>query len=91
MAGKEAEKRELNDEQRGQENRDAARHETWLFLLCRHSLFPPLPPVFKVNKLAKPQYLPQREKEREVETERGMSETCRQTELLPSGVPDGPI
>lgn len=34
------------------------------FLLCRHSLFPPLPPVFKVNKLAKPQYLPLREKKR---------------------------
>lgn len=48
------------------------------FLLCRHSLFPPLPTVFKVNKLAKPQYLSQREKERLVETERGMRETCRQ-------------
>lgn len=61
------------------------------FLLCRHSLFPPLPPVFKVNKLAKPQYLPHREKEREVETERRIRETDRQTELLPSDVPDGPI
>lgn len=61
------------------------------FLLCRHSLFPPLPPTFKVNKLAKPQYQLLREKEREVGTERGMRETCRHTELLPSDVPDVPI
>lgn len=47
--------------------------------------------MFKVNKLAKPQY--PKGREQEVETEKGMRETCRlsDTELLPSDVPDGPI
>lgn len=48
------------------------------FLLFRHSLFPPLPPVFKVNKLAVS--TSERKKEWEVEAERGMRETCRQTD-----------
>lgn len=43
MTGKEEKERELNDDQRGLENKDAGRHETWLFSACRHSLFSPFP------------------------------------------------
>lgn len=56
---------------------------------------PSASPMFKVNKLAKTQFLAQREKERERCRLRGRDEggmqTVRQTELLPSDVPDGPI
>lgn len=75
-------------------NRDAGRHETWLFSAFQAQPVPSASPVFKVNKLAKtPVSSSERKREREVETERGMRETCRlsDTELLPSDVPDGPI
>lgn len=54
------------------------------FLVCRHRLFPPFPPMFKVNKLAKHSV---NLREKEVETERGMKET----ELLPSDAFDGSV
>lgn len=92
VTGRDVKERELNDEQRGGENRDAGRRETWLFSACRHRLFPPFPPMFKVNKLAKHSINQAKcQSEKEVETERGMKETCRQTELLPSDVLDGSI
>lgn len=62
------------------------------FLLCRHSLFPPLPPHVQ-SKQARQTPVSKRVRTRGGDRERdeGDMETVRHTELLPSDVPDGPI
>lgn len=76
-------------------SRDAGRHSC--FFAFQAQPVPSASSMFKVNKLAKPQFVARREKEREREQcglsgrDEGGMQTGRQTELLPSDVPDGPI
>lgn len=79
---------ELNDEQRGRENRDTG--ETRLFSALQAQPVPSISRHVK-SKQAGQSTVSTSEKKREAETDRGMRETCGQTELLPSDVPDGPI
>lgn len=72
--------RELND--REDKNIEM---QTWISALQAQPVPspppPPHPPLFKVNKMAKPQYLPLSEDERELETEIRTREACRRTAL----------
>ena len=85
MTEKEVEERELSDEQRGQENRNAGRHETLLFSALQAQPVPSTSPHVQ-SKQAHQTQLSERKRQTYMHRQ-----TDRQTELLPSDVPDGPI
>lgn len=74
-------------------NRNAGRHETWLFSAPQAQPVPSAPPPHVQSKQARQTPVSERARTRGGDRERdeGDMETVRHTELLPSDVPDGPI